>query len=139
MNCSEWEERLALYAGGDLASAEVERHVAECASCQLLLSELRQTLALVQAAHGEPIDPAHFAAIRARVLAEIDCAPARRWRFAWVYAMAAAAVVLAIAMWPRPELRLTLPMPVAPSAPAIARVELPRPKLRPRVETAERP
>ena len=29
MNCGEWEERVALYAGGDLAA--VERHVEQCA------------------------------------------------------------------------------------------------------------
>jgi hypothetical protein len=137
MSGCEWEERVALYAGGDLASAEVERHIAECASCQLLLSGVRESLTLMQAAHGEPVDSAHYAAVRARVLAEIERAPARRWRFAWMYAMTAAAVVLAIAMWPRPELRLTLSMPQAPGAQAIARVELPKllPKRQSQTET----
>jgi hypothetical protein len=130
MNCSEWEEKVALYAGGDLAPADgraLEGHLAECAGCQLLLSGLRQTLELAREAHGDPIDAAHYAAVRARVLAELRQAPARRWRFAWVYAMAAAAVVLGIMMWPRPELRLALPVPHTPAAPAIAKVELPKP------------
>ena len=106
MNCVDWEERIALYAGGDLAPAEaqaVERHVGECAGCQLLLSGLRESLRLVREVHGEPVEAAHFAAVRARVFAELERTPARRWRFAWGFAMAAAAAVLLIAMWPRPE------------------------------------
>ena len=129
MNCVEWEERIALYAGGDLAAADaraVERHVAECAACQVLLSGLRESLALVRDAHREPVEAAHFAAVRARVLAELERAPARRWRWAWLPApAAAAAMILAIVMWPRPELRLALPVPSTPAAPAVAKVVLP--------------
>jgi hypothetical protein len=147
MNCVEWEERIALYAGGDVAPAEaqaVQHHVAECADCQLLLSGLRESLALVQEAHNEPIEAAHFAAVRARVLSEIEGGRARRWRFAWTYAMAAAAVVLAIALWPRPELRMTVRMPSAPVAPMVAKVELPavrtvRPRPRALVAKAQPP
>jgi hypothetical protein len=104
MNCVDWEERIALYAGGDLAPAEappVERHVAECTACRVLLSGLRESLSLVREAHGEPVDAAHFAAVRARVLAELEDGPARRWRLGWVYAMAAAAAVLLVFAWPR--------------------------------------
>lgn len=124
MNCSDWEERIALYAGGDVSDG-VEAHLAECASCQLLLSGLRSSLELLREAHNEPVEAAHFAAVRARVLAELERGPARRWRFGWVYAMAAAAVVLLIVLWPRPELRLALPMPHAPAAPLVAKVPLP--------------
>ena len=122
MNCVEWEERIALYAGGDLVPAEaqaVERHAAECAGCQMLLSGLRQSLALVREVHGEPIEAAHFAAVRARVLAELERAPAHRWRFAWGFAMAAAAAVLLIAIWPRPE-RKTVSHALVP-VPAVSR------------------
>jgi hypothetical protein len=121
MNCSEWEERVALYAGGDVC-AGVESHLAECAGCQLLLSGLRQSMALVREAHGEPVDAAHFAAVRARVFAELERSRARRWRSAWVFAMAAAAMVLLVATWPRPEVRMALPIPPAPSAPLVAKV-----------------
>ncbi len=41
MNCVEWEARVALHAGGDLAGANamgVERHLGECSACQLLWS-----------------------------------------------------------------------------------------------------
>jgi hypothetical protein len=122
MNCVDWEERIALYAGGDLAPAEgqaVERHVAECAGCQMLLSGLRESLRLVREVHGEPVEAAHFAAVRARVLAELERAPARRWRFAWGFAMAAAAAVLLIAMWQRPE-RKTVTHALVP-APVVSR------------------
>ena len=135
MNCVGWEERIALYAGGDLSPAEaeaVERHVAECAGCQVLLSGLRESLRLVREVHGEPVEAAHFAAVRARVLAELERAPARRWRFAWGFAMAAAAAVLLIAMWPRPEQHLALPMPHAPAAPLVAKVLPKLPKAKPR-------
>jgi anti-sigma factor RsiW len=143
MNCFDWEERIALYAGGDLAPAEVqavERHVAECAGCRLLLSGLRESLSLVREAHIEGVDAAHFAAVRARVLAELERGPARRWRFGWVYALAAAAVVILVAMWPRPEQRMVVAMPPAPAAPAVARAVLPpRHYRRPVVKPVARP
>ena len=47
MNCLDWEERIALHSGGDLTGAEadaVERHLADCAACQVFWSGLRQTL-----------------------------------------------------------------------------------------------
>jgi anti-sigma factor RsiW len=128
MNCFAWEERIALYAGGDLGPVEaqaVERHVGECASCQLLLSGLRESLSLVREAHVEPVDAAHFAAVRARVLAELERRPARWWRFGWVYALAAAAVVMLVAMWPRPEQRMVVAIPPSPAAPLVARVPIP--------------
>lgn len=131
MNCGDWEERIALYAGGDLAGAEaraVERHVAECAGCQLLLSGLRESLGVLREAHGEPLEAAHFAAVRARVLGELECGRAGRWRQAWVCAMAAAAAVLLIAVWPR----MAVPMPPAPAAPAVARFEPAARTVRPR-------
>ena len=93
MKCSEWEERVALYAGGD-ETPGVEQHLAECAACQVLLSGMRESLALMREAHAEPIEAAHFAAVRARVFAELERGHSRRWRLAWVLAMAAAVAVL---------------------------------------------
>jgi anti-sigma factor RsiW len=135
MNCVDWEERIALYAGGDLAPAEaqgVERHVAECAGCRVLLSGLRESLSLAREAHGEPVDAAHFAAVRARVLAKLESGPARRWRFGWMYAMAAAAVVVLMAVWPRREEHMVLPTPQAPAAASVAKVTVKPPVRRPR-------
>jgi hypothetical protein len=100
MSCRDWEERIALYAGGDAATAEaaaVEAHVAGCSGCQALLAGLRHSLNLLQETHREPLDEAHFAAVRSRVLARIASEPKPWWRRYWVYAClvaAAAALVL---------------------------------------------
>jgi anti-sigma factor RsiW len=75
MKCSDWEERIALHAGRDLPpaeAAEVERHLRECAGCQVLASGLQQSLALLKEAHHEPLAAAHFLAVRARVVAELE-------------------------------------------------------------------
>ena len=79
MNCVEWEARVALHAGGDLAgaeAAEVERHLGECSACQVLWSGVRESLAVLQAAHAELPAAAHFTAVRARVMAELEAAGA---------------------------------------------------------------
>jgi Putative zinc-finger len=124
MSCGDWEDRIALYAGGDLGPADaqaLEGHLAECAGCQLLLSGLRENLGWLRDAHDEPVEAAHFAAVRARVLAKLEPRGRERWRYAWLYAMAVAAVVLVVAVWPRPPRILVLPMPPAPAA-AVAQV-----------------
>ena len=126
MNCRDWEDRIALYAGGDLAAAEaqaVERHVAACAGCQSLLGGLRGSLETLRQAHGEPVDAAHYAAVRARVMGQLERGLDTRWRHAWVYAMVVAAVALTVAVWPRPPERLLAPMPPAPVAP-VAQVQV---------------
>ncbi|HKE25831.1 MAG TPA: zf-HC2 domain-containing protein [Bryobacteraceae bacterium] len=96
MRCEQWQERIALAAGGDLREAEragLEAHVAECAPCADELAALQRSLALLREAHEEPMAEAHFAAVRGRVLAEIDARPRRRWE--WAAALAAAALLLA--------------------------------------------
>jgi anti-sigma factor RsiW len=109
MNCSDWEERIALHAGGDLPpaeAAEVERHLRECAGCQVLASGLEQSLALLKEAHNEPLSPAHFPAVRARVVAELEQEQRRGafWarRRAWGYGLAAVAVALLVMLALRP-------------------------------------
>jgi hypothetical protein len=56
---------------------------------------------LLREAHQEPIDPAHYAAVRARVLAELGRQRRRVWR--WVWAGGLAAVALAMMLTPRPR------------------------------------
>jgi anti-sigma factor RsiW len=109
MNSSDWEERVALHAGGDLPpaeAAEVERHLRECAACQVLASGLKQSLALLKEAHHEPLAPAHFSAVRARVVAELEQERRRGalWarRRAWGYGPAAVAVTLLVVLALRP-------------------------------------
>ncbi|MBZ5724413.1 MAG: zf-HC2 domain-containing protein [Acidobacteriia bacterium] len=150
MNCSDWEERIAMYVGGELAAseaAEVGRHVADCAGCQVFASGLQQSLALLRAAHQEPLAPAHFAAVRARVLAELAGERRAWWRRAWVYGLAGAAAVallVALAGRPgrapqpvrRPEIAVTRP-PAEPPKVAVAEAA-PEPKPVPRVRHGRR-
>jgi anti-sigma factor RsiW len=108
MNCSDWEERVALHAGGDLPpadAAEVERHLAECAACQVFASGLKQSLALVREAHHEPLATAHFSAVRARVVAELEQKRRRAWSFGLAAAVAALLVMLALRPGRTPERR----------------------------------
>ena len=120
MNCSDWEEKFALYAGGDLSAAEaagVEGHVAECAGCQMLLSGLRESLRLVREAHQDPVDGAHYSAVRVRVLSELERTRAPWWRHAWIFAAVAAAMLLVVAVRPK---EVSVPAPVAKVQPAPA-------------------
>jgi hypothetical protein len=55
---------------------------------------------LLREAHREPIDPAHYAAVRARVLSELGRERRPAWRWAW--ALAVVAVVAAVAPMPHP-------------------------------------
>jgi anti-sigma factor RsiW len=109
MNSSDWEERVALHAGGDLPpaeAAEVERHLRECAACQVFASGLKQSLALLKEAHHEPLAPAHFSAVRARVVAELEQERRRGalWarRLAWSFGLAAAVAALLVMLALRP-------------------------------------
>jgi hypothetical protein len=104
VNCTDWEERVSLYAGGDLAAAEaldVERHIAGCAACQLVLSGVREGLELLREAHDAEIAPAHLAAVRARVLAQLGRERVLWWRV-WLFGLAlgTAALIAALAVWP---------------------------------------
>jgi len=82
MNCSEWEERIAL----EPASAEV--HLAECAACRTFAEELRQTQAALEGLRGEEPDESNYVELRARVLDRVSS----RRRRVWAYATAAVLV-----------------------------------------------
>jgi hypothetical protein len=133
MNCVEWETRVALHAGGDLTGAvatAVERHLGECSACQLLWSGIRESLAVLQAAHAELPAPADFTAVRSRVMSELE-RRARPWRsLAWISGVAAAAVLLVLAFWPA-----RVAVPEAPRL--MARIP-PAPEVRVPVRTAVR-
>ena len=118
MNCRDWEERLALYAGGDLAPGErpeVERHLGECAGCQVFLSGVTAELQVLKEAHAEPPSEAHFAAVRARVLAKVRHDRRPWWRKGWAYGLVAAAAALLIGLVLRPG-----PAPAPPPMPQVA-------------------
>ncbi len=113
MNCVEWEERVALHAGGDLTGAEattVEQHLGECPGCQVMWSGIRDGLEVLKTAHADLPAAAHFTAVRSRVLAELERQARPWWQRSWVYGLAAAsaAVLVLLAVWPRG------PVPTAP-------------------------
>lgn len=137
MRCVDWEVRVALHAGGDVMGAEavdVERHLGECSDCQLLWTGVRESLAVLQAAHAELPLAAHFTAVRSRVMAELE-RRARPWRrLAWIFGAAAAAALLLLAFWPArvvPEAPRMLAW--IPPAPEVAKA---RPAVRPPVRQA---
>lgn len=79
---------------------------------------------ILRAAHEEPIDGAHYAAVRARVMAEL-ARPRQAWRrMVWITGAAAlaAAVLLALAVR-RPALpalpEVAVAIPPAPAAPRV--------------------
>ena len=137
MNCANWEELIALHAGGDLEvveAAEVERHLADCPGCQLFWSGMKGTLADLQEAHAVGVRAADLAAVRTGVMAEIERGR-RVWRrLAWVSGVGIAAVyLLAVALQPgplpAPPPRVALKIPEAPMVRTAARM---MPPARPR-------
>jgi hypothetical protein len=129
MNCPHWEERIALYAGGDQVSVDVEQHMAECEACCDFCSQIRETLDTLRGEHQVEIDPVHYTAVRTGVLAQIRCERTTWKRLAWLSGVGiAAALLLGIALRPAP-----LPAPPArvaiyiPNAPLVQSVAQPAP------------
>jgi len=130
MNCKDWEERIALYVGGDAAPAEateVERHVSECAGCQVFASGMKQSMGLLREEHEEPLDEAHYAAVRARVIAEIRTERAPWRRRAWLCGLVAGAVAALVLVSVRqaPKKRVEIARVAAPQASGAAVVPAP--------------
>jgi hypothetical protein len=106
MNCTQWEERVALFAGGDLAAAEaaeVERHLAECADCSEFHEGLCATLDTLHEEHHTEIASVHFTAVRTAVISEIQRERKVWRRLAWASGVGiAAALLLGISLRPGP-------------------------------------
>jgi hypothetical protein len=118
MNCAEWEERIALYAGGDLSDGSVERHLSDCPGCQVFASGLRETLEFLRE-QEDGIAPAHYAAVRARVMGEVR-RPRRSWVWGWAAVAACSVIVAGLGI--RREMRVEeLPVVAvrAPAAPVV--------------------
>ena len=101
--CKQWQERIALAAGGDLSGAEqavLDRHLAGCPPCAAELAAVQQSLEVLVEAHREPLGESHFAAVRARVMAQIERRRNPRWQ--WAAALAAAALLLTTTIWHTP-------------------------------------
>jgi len=100
---------------------------------------------LVRAAHDEPLDAAHYTAVRARVMAEIERTRSPWRRLAWISGVGAiaAALLFAIAFYragsipPLPRLSAIV-IPPAPAAPVMrscaVQVARARPVVRPHRE-----
>jgi len=121
MTCAVWEERVALFAGGDLetaAAAGVVRHLSQCVACSALAADLRLELDGLREAHAEPLAAEHYAAVRGRVLAELAKPQRRRlvWPWAWAAALAIAAAVVLVVVMTKPN------APPAPDLPQLVAV-----------------
>lgn len=136
MNCSNWEERIALYAGGDLPAedaAAVEHHLGECPGCQVFASGVKESVGLLRAAGQEPLPDAYCSAVRARVLATLESRQRPWWRSSWAYGCGAALLAfLWFLMVPAPPRKTAqsvahrvLPVHQAPAEPAPVAVPLP--------------
>jgi hypothetical protein len=113
MTCAEIEDRVALYAGGELdaeSARDVQRHAATCPACQGLLDELReQRETMAEWRDAEPSEDALremrtgvLAGIargeaRPGVLARMGLRPSRP--AAWGLTGLAAAALLVFAVW----------------------------------------
>ncbi len=156
MTCKGWEERIALWTGGDLdpvAEAGVRTHLAECAACRSFASEMEDTMGRLRAAHREPIAAGYYTAVRARVLDRLarERSPRRMW--AWVVGLAAALALAGVLVTSRPAERPRAPLaavrrpeppivearvpePVAPAVPSAREAPVARSVPSPRVEVA---
>ncbi len=125
MNCKDWEERIALFAGGDLSpalEAEVKQHLAECAGCRDNARGIQDSLKLLLSAHEEPIAAGHYTAVRAGVLARLERErrPWRRWMWAPALALGLAVAGVFVAVRPARMPEITVAAPRYPEPPAVA-------------------
>lgn len=82
MNCTGFEERIALYVEGDLPEVErhsVESHLGTCAQCRELAADLRDSQLVFKAVRQELPHSSALRAVRERVLAEVAGSDPRSW------------------------------------------------------------
>ena len=88
MSC-EWRERVAALED----EPDVRRPIAACEECRDLEAGLMADLAVMRAAHEVPLAPAHYTAVRARVMDRVAAERRRStWRFVWLGAASVAVV-----------------------------------------------
>ena len=97
MNCTEWEERIALYIAADLngvEAAEVEAHVRTCAVCSELKQELERDAINLSTSPPE-VQTVNYSDLRKNIRGRI-AAEQRRKKLLAVLAVAAALVLVLI-------------------------------------------
>ena len=98
--------------GGDLPAGqmpEVERHLGECAGCQVFASGLKETLRGAAGGAWSLPAEAHFAAVRARVLAEVERRRFSVWLRVLAWSTVAAGILVMVGL-----ARLYRPVPPPP-------------------------
>jgi hypothetical protein len=73
-----------------------------CPDCREAASSFARNLEWLKEAHSDPVAPAHYAAVRARVLGDLERGPQPWWRRIWICGAAAATVAMAFLLFPRP-------------------------------------
>jgi len=118
MSCSKWEADIALWVEGDLASDELERHLADCAGCRQFADEMRASQGALHSLAEAEIPSTR---VRAYVLAEIERRRRTRWTWWAVPAAALASLLLLMlpARGPEPE-RIQVKVWTPPVPPASA-------------------
>ena len=131
MSCVEWQEQVALYAGGDPVEPDVAEHVRSCEACSRYASELRASIE--QWREMPDIPEQALVDVRRRVHARLNRPRVIGW---WI--AAAAAVALVALLVPRNvvlrEDKLVLSLPAPPGAPEVKIVATaqPSPIVKPR-------
>ena len=98
MNCSDWEKEIAV----ESESAAVAEHLKACEHCREFAQELQKNSAALQEL---VIAPAAFAAIRQRVLREIQVKKRRSTWWTWSAVAAAACVAILCLPYALPDLQ----------------------------------
>ncbi|MBV8172881.1 MAG: zf-HC2 domain-containing protein [Candidatus Eremiobacteraeota bacterium] len=103
MNCSACEARLAAYLDGELSARDaqaIEAHMNSCASCRVLVNDLRAVEIKLQGLRGVEPRPGFDVAVMAAIAALPVPKPARlrlRWFVAYVAAAWAVLITLTVA------------------------------------------
>ena len=100
MSCERWEPDIALWVEGDLASDELERHLAGCAGCRQFADELRESQSALHSLAEAEIPSTR---VRAYVLSEIERRRKTRWIWWAIPSAAALASLLLLLPGPAPE------------------------------------
>ncbi|MEJ7622473.1 MAG: zf-HC2 domain-containing protein [Pyrinomonadaceae bacterium] len=75
MNCTEIDELMPLFVGGDLDAGEhvsVASHLVACSECRVCEGHYRDTMLMIATQDAPQFSDAVYAGMRARVLSEID-------------------------------------------------------------------